>query len=62
MGYTSSRRKYGRKVLTKANKSRQASIISHDNSNESNNLKISYHDNVKITSNCPDPTVHHGSL
>ena len=57
MGYTSSKRKHGMKVLTKANKRRIISIVSHVNSNLSNDLKSSNIDSVKINTTCDYSTL-----
>ena len=51
MGYTSSIRKHERKAFTDAKKRIRNAIISHINTNESNHLKSSNIDDVKITTN-----------
>ena len=61
MGYIYQRRNHGRKVLAKAKDAICTNIISHVNSNESNNLQTLNIDNVKITSNCPYLAVKIGS-
>ena len=53
MGYSSSKMKHDRKVLNRDNQRRRTAIISHVNSNESNNLKTSNMYYVKRTSNFP---------
>ena len=47
----SPRRKQGRKIFYKSNKSRCTTVNSHVNSNESNNLNTSNSDNVIGNSN-----------
>ena len=61
MVYTSSRRNHYRDVLTKTNKQRRCKIISHVNSNESNNPKTSYLDNGKRRPNFPFSAVQNRS-
>ena len=61
MGYSSSKMKHDRKVLNRDNQRRRTAIISHVNSNESNNLKTSNIDYVKIISNFTYYTVQNGS-
>ena len=54
------RRKYGRKVLSKDNKRRSVTIISHVNSDRSNNLNTQNSGDVKRTPNLPYYTVQNG--
>ena len=61
MGYTSSRRKHGRKVLSNSKKRKCTTIISHSNINKSNNLNTSNSDNVIGTTNFPNVNVQNGS-
>ena len=61
MGYTLSRRKHDRKVLTNYKKMRRITTILHVNSNESNILKTSNIDYVKILLNFPYSIVQNGS-
>ena len=61
MEYSSSKMKHDRKVLNRDNQRRRTAIISHVNSNESNNLKTSNIDYVKIISNFTYYTVQNGS-
>ena len=61
MGYTLSRRKHDRKVLTNYKKRRRTTTILHVNSNESNILKTSQIDDFKRASNCPYPNLQNFS-
>ena len=61
MGYTLSRRKHGREVLSKSKKRRSITIISHSKSNESNHLNTSNSDNFIGTPNFPHTKVQNDS-
>ena len=60
MGYKSSRKKHSRNILYKSKNRRCTTVISHVNSNESNNLNMSNGDNVIETSKTPHSNVQNG--
>ena len=61
MGYTYSRRKHGRKFLSKSKKRIFTTIISYVNINELNNFNILNSDNIIGTSKFPHGNVQNGS-
>ena len=61
MVFMSPRRKQVRKVLYYPKKRRYNTVISHVNSNESNNWNISNSDNLILASNLPRSSVQNDS-
>ena len=61
MVFVSSRIKQGMKVLYKSKNRRCTTVISHVNSNESNNMNTSNSDNIIGTSNLPHGNVQNDS-